>query len=143
MTAIGCVRLGLWQLDRLEQRQLTNAVGEQRLASEPVSLETLLAEGAEVTVFDPIATGALKAAYPQASITYATELLAAVASAAVVVIMTRWAEFKEVPALIAGRDPQPLVVDGRRMLEKTSVARYEGIGLRETAAPQPKIAVGA
>jgi len=26
-------------------------------------------------------------------------------------------------------DPQPLLVDGRRMLDKRDIARYEGIGL--------------
>ncbi|MGH8019524.1 MAG: UDP-glucose dehydrogenase family protein [Opitutaceae bacterium] len=96
-------------------------------------IESLLAGDARVTVFDPIAIDALKAAYPSQNINYATELGTAVASAGVIVIMTRWNEFKQVPALIAGRDPQPLVVDGRRMLQKTSVARYEGIGL--AAAP--------
>lgn len=40
------VRLGFWQLDRLEQRQLMNAVGEERIGAEPVSLASLLA-GAE------------------------------------------------------------------------------------------------
>jgi surfeit locus 1 family protein len=38
------VRLGFWQLDRLEQRRLLNAVGEQRIEAEPASLATLLAE---------------------------------------------------------------------------------------------------
>ncbi len=30
------VRLGIWQLDRLEERRLTNAVGETRLDAAPV-----------------------------------------------------------------------------------------------------------
>jgi len=34
-----------------------------------------------------------------------------------------------VPKIIADRDPQPLIVDGRRMLEPDSVARYTGIGI--------------
>lgn len=40
--AVVFIRLGFWQLDRLEQRQRANAVGEQRLASEPVELAVLL-----------------------------------------------------------------------------------------------------
>jgi surfeit locus 1 family protein len=36
------VRLGIWQLDRLEQRQLQNTIGEQRLGAEPVELSELL-----------------------------------------------------------------------------------------------------
>jgi UDPglucose 6-dehydrogenase len=93
-------------------------------------LETLLREGALVTVYDPIAIAPLQAAYGRHSITYATDLRRAVDTAEVVVIMTRWAEFSELPRLLANRQPQPLVIDGRRMLEKASVARYEGIGLR-------------
>lgn len=38
------IRLGFWQLDRLEQRQMLNAMGEERIEAEPVSLVTLLAE---------------------------------------------------------------------------------------------------
>ena len=94
-------------------------------------LETLLGEGALVTVFDPIATKPLQAAYPSQPIVFAPDLHAAVNEADVIVLMTRWGEFKDVPALVSGRTRQPLVVDGRRMLDKQSVARYEGIGLRE------------
>lgn len=42
------VRLGIWQLDRLEERRLTNAVGETRLAAEPVELSILLDETADL-----------------------------------------------------------------------------------------------
>lgn len=38
VTAVVCVRLGLWQLDRLEQRRVLNRLHEQRLASSPVQL---------------------------------------------------------------------------------------------------------
>lgn len=38
------VRLGVWQLDRLEERRLTNAVGEERLDAAPVELSNLLEE---------------------------------------------------------------------------------------------------
>jgi len=37
------VRLGLWQMDRLEERRTENVVGEQRLAMAPVALSDLLA----------------------------------------------------------------------------------------------------
>ena len=38
------IRLGFWQLDRLEQRQMLNAMGEERIEAEPVNLVTLLSE---------------------------------------------------------------------------------------------------
>ena len=46
-----------------------------------------------------------------------------------IVLMTSWKEFRRLPEMIDGRSPAPLVVDGRRMLSKHSVARYDGIGL--------------
>lgn len=48
--ALGAVfiRLGVWQLDRLEERQLTNAIGETRLEAEPVELSILLGETADL-----------------------------------------------------------------------------------------------
>lgn len=36
------IRLGVWQLDRLEERRIDNQVYQMRLEAEPVSLETLL-----------------------------------------------------------------------------------------------------
>jgi surfeit locus 1 family protein len=38
------IRLGIWQLDRLEQKREENAVGQERLAMETVPLEQLLDE---------------------------------------------------------------------------------------------------
>jgi UDPglucose 6-dehydrogenase/GDP-mannose 6-dehydrogenase len=46
-----------------------------------------------------------------------------------VLLMTRWDEFNELPGMLARLNPHPLFIDGRRMLEKNSIARYEGIGL--------------
>ena len=48
---------------------------------------------------------------------------------AAVVIVTRWDDYRRLPELIAQLDRPPLVVDGRRMLERTSVPSYTGIGL--------------
>jgi UDPglucose 6-dehydrogenase len=48
-----------------------------------------------------------------------------------VVLVTRWAEFKRLPQLLAGT--QVLVVDGRRVLDRTAFAAYEGIGWRRTS----------
>lgn len=42
------VRLGVWQLDRLEERRLMNAAGEERLAAVPVELSALLEESADL-----------------------------------------------------------------------------------------------
>lgn len=44
---VGFVRLGLWQLDRLEERRTSNALVELRQIEEPRSLEALLAQYGE------------------------------------------------------------------------------------------------
>ncbi len=93
-------------------------------------LDALLAEGARITVFDPIATAQLRLAYPGRPLREADRLSEAIAGARVILLMTRWPEFKELPALLAGVTPPPLVVDGRRMLEKNRLPNYEGIGLK-------------
>lgn len=92
-------------------------------------LRALLSSNAKVSVFDPAVSEQLRVVFPEAEIGYAQSLPAAIEGAEIIVIMTRWEEFRSVPQLIAGRVPPPLLVDGRRMLDKASVERYEGIGL--------------
>ena len=53
----------------------------------------------------------------------------AVKQAEAVVIVTRWDHYQQVPELVGQVDPPPLVVDGRRMLDRASVPAYAGIGL--------------
>ena len=59
----------------------------------------------------------------------APSLAAAVAEAEAVILVTRWPEFQALPDLLAGRDDPPLVVDGRRALDRARFRRYAGIGL--------------
>lgn len=88
----------------------------------------LLAEAADVMVFDPVATDEVARVFGD-RVTYAKDLESAVGGAQGIVLMTRWDEFKRVPELLRNRTPQPVVVDGRRLLAKDSLAVYEGIGL--------------
>jgi len=84
--------------------------------------------GAHVDAFDPAAMETARAAVPDA-VRMHDSLESALESAEGVVIMTSWRDFAAVPALLAGRPVQPVVVDGRRMLDPASVERYVGIGL--------------
>jgi UDPglucose 6-dehydrogenase/GDP-mannose 6-dehydrogenase len=43
--------------------------------------------------------------------------------------MTRWDAFQRLPQLLKKNDRQPVVIDGRRMLNKNQLTRYDGIGL--------------
>jgi UDPglucose 6-dehydrogenase len=88
----------------------------------------LLAEaGAEVTVHDPVVGP--EELRGVGDVGYVADLADAVKDADAIVIITRWDEYRKLPELIARMDVPPLVVDGRRMLDKTSVPRYTGIGL--------------
>jgi UDPglucose 6-dehydrogenase len=51
-----------------------------------------------------------------------------VANAAIVLLMTRWDQCTDLPKVLDASGNEPLVVDGRRMLDPESVARYEAIG---------------
>ena len=88
----------------------------------------LLAEaGAEVTAHDPLVGPEALAGL--GDVTYVEDLAAAIKQAEAVVLVTRWDQFRQVPELVAQLDPPPLVVDGRRMLDRASVPAYTGIGL--------------
>lgn len=89
----------------------------------------LLEAGAVVVAHDPIANDAARHALGEAAVTYAGDLERALDGADAVVVVTRWKQFEALPALLARLGRQPLVFDGRRMLRRDAVARYDGIGL--------------
>jgi UDPglucose 6-dehydrogenase len=90
-------------------------------------LRLLREAGAEVTAHDPVVgPEALDGA---GDVTYVADLADAIKQADAVVIVTRWDHYRRLPELIGQLEPPPLVVDGRRMLDKSSVPRYTGIGL--------------
>jgi UDPglucose 6-dehydrogenase len=90
-------------------------------------LRMLREAAAEITVHDPVVGPEVLDGLGE--ITYTTDLADAVKQAEAVVIVTRWDDYARLPGLIGQLDPPPLVVDGRRMLDKTSVPWYAGIGL--------------
>ena len=90
-------------------------------------LRLLLQAGAEVTAHDPVVGSEVLDGFSE--VTCTEDLADAVKQADAVVIVTRWDHYRRLPELIGQLDPPPLVVDGRRMLDKTSVPSYTGIGL--------------
>ncbi len=90
-------------------------------------LRLLGAAGAEVTAHDPVVGP--EALDGLGEITYTADLADAVKQADAIVIITRWDQYRQLPGLVGQLDPPPLVVDGRRMLDKASVPSYAGIGL--------------
>ncbi len=92
-------------------------------------IRTLVDSGAKVTTYDPVATDEAKKVLGDIDVTYAASMHEAIDQANVIMVVTSWSEFAEIPALIAPRAYQPLVIDGRRMLDQHAVMHYEGIGL--------------
>jgi len=92
-------------------------------------IELLLREGATVKAYDPQGNAGARKQLAEKTVAIVDSMKECVAGAAAVVIVTRWAEFKELPALLKKTNPSALIVDGRRMLDKDSFPRYTGIGL--------------
>lgn len=57
VVALVCIRLGIWQLDRLEERRAVNAEVSAALASEPIPLDAVLAEDADPAYRRVVASG--------------------------------------------------------------------------------------
>ena len=88
----------------------------------------LVTEGARVTAYDPAAREEASRIYEH-TIQLCGSQEECIRDAEAVVLVTRWKEFGKLPELLAAMENPPLLVDGRRMLDKRSVPRYEGIGL--------------
>jgi len=104
---------------------------DMREASSLVLSARLLADGAAISVYDPVAEEEARKLIP--GVTFAESALAAVAGADAVVLVTEWSEFGELDfAAVAGAMDGRLVVDGRNFLDPVAVRGagllYEGIG---------------
>ncbi|MFP6905720.1 MAG: UDP-glucose/GDP-mannose dehydrogenase family protein [Verrucomicrobiota bacterium] len=92
-------------------------------------IQALLDENADVVGFDPIAEAGMKHLYPVGQIRYADSVVEAIDGVDAILLVTRWKEFEDLPEMLSTMTKAPLLVDGRRMLDKQSVEHYEGIGL--------------
>ena len=91
-------------------------------------IQQLLAEKAVVQAYDPAARQEARKIFPNGQVRLCVTLVESLAEAEAVVLITSWEEFRQLPELLKGLDRQPLVVDGRRILDPKSMAKYEGIG---------------
>ena len=92
-------------------------------------MRELLAEGARIKAFDPIANAEAKKAFADQRVTYCSDLRSAIAEVDAVIVVTPWPQFRELPALLRDRDPPVIFVDGRRAFDRDCLPRYVGIGL--------------
>ena len=122
-----------------------------REASSLVLAPRLLAEGAQVRAWDPVAIEDARPYLP--GIQLYDDLLEAVSGADAAVIVTEWNELREIPrSEVRNAMKLPLIVDGRNLLDPETVRRagfvYEGIGrpsspVEERLGPQPDELPGA
>jgi UDPglucose 6-dehydrogenase len=92
-------------------------------------INDLLDLGAEIVAYDPIANQEAAQIFGTKNVKFSDSLEEAIENVEAVVLVTRWSEFQIVPELLARLNPQPLLIDGRRMLDKNRFTKYEGIGL--------------
>jgi UDPglucose 6-dehydrogenase/GDP-mannose 6-dehydrogenase len=85
--------------------------------------------GAVIKAYDPAALDHAQKVLGNNNITYCRNLRQTLDDVDVVVLLTCWEEFQRIPELFGNLTPQPLLIDGRRMLDKNSFSRYDGIGL--------------
>jgi UDPglucose 6-dehydrogenase len=118
---------------------------DMREASSVVIASRLLAEGATVKAWDPVASDEAKRLLPDVVI--AESILDAVAEADAAVVVTEWEEVRNLP-LEEVRDAMRgrLIVDGRNALDPAAVAAsglaYEPIGRASADAAEPLEAHG-
>jgi len=109
---------------------------DMREASSLVLAARLQGEGAEVVAYDPVASE--RAAELLGSVEMATSALEALDGADAAVLVTEWAEFKDLDwSVAAERMTRPLVVDGRNFLDPEAIVsagfEYEGIGRQSSS----------
>jgi UDPglucose 6-dehydrogenase/GDP-mannose 6-dehydrogenase len=97
-------------------------------------VNALHAEGAVISAFDPVAIEEAQKVFTDVDIEYAASIEAAVQGVDAVIIVTIWDEFHTLPDIINNMASQPLLIDGRRMIDKDAVSRYDGIGMTSRSA---------
>jgi UDPglucose 6-dehydrogenase len=109
-----------------------------REASSLVLSARLQGEGAEVVAYDPVAVE--RASQMLNSVEMADSPMAALEGADAAVLVTEWAEFRDLDWTAAAETmTRPLVVDGRNFLDPQALTaagfEYEGIGRQPRQAP--------
>lgn len=103
-------------------------------------IRELLDCGARVKAFDPVARMEAERHFGAGSLEFAASLEDAVRDSDAVLLLTRWPEFERLPQVFADCEVQPLLIDGRRVIPRSGVERYEGIGIGPSVVTEKKLA---
>lgn len=88
----------------------------------------LLDAGAVVSAYDPIARSMAEPVF-DGEVRFEDTLEDAISGVDAILVMTRWQHFERLPELMRETGSSAAVIDGRRLIPKTAVEHYEGIGL--------------
>ena len=91
-------------------------------------VKNLIGHEAKIKAYDPVARHEAQKLFGNCNIVFCDDLYQTINDVQAIVLLTRWEEFKDIPELLVHMDQQPLFIDGRRMLDKSRIAKYEGIG---------------
>jgi len=84
-----------------------------------------------IKIYDPLVQEYSKKLFNTNKIVYSESLKSAIDGVDVIIIITRWDEFSNIPDILNAENQHPLIIDGRRLLDKNTYAFYEGIGLNQ------------
>lgn len=91
-------------------------------------IRELLAREAIVLAYDPVAQHQAEKLLGNRRIRYCSSAREAVEASQAVVLVTRWDEFRSLPEIFGRMVRQPVLIDGRRLIDPPDVMAYEGIG---------------
>jgi UDPglucose 6-dehydrogenase len=91
-------------------------------------LQTLIRDGAQVSICDPMAEEESIAGFGTA-VRMFRSLEEGVRGAAAILLVTAWDDFRCLPSILRETGAHTLVIDGRRMFNRNDFNNYEGIGL--------------
>lgn len=93
------------------------------------TIKNLLAQKACIDAYDPIAVDNAKLEFNQHNVIFHDNIQNSIAKADVVLVLTAWEEFKNLDIILRENKLNPLVVDGRRFLDKSRFNKFEAIGM--------------
>ena len=92
-------------------------------------VRALIDAGAAVQGYDPAALDTARSVFAADPVRLCETLEAAVDGTEALLLVTRWPEFGRLAQVLDRMANPPVVIDGRRMLNPTAFAHYDGIGL--------------
>ena len=123
------VRSALWTLrgKRLAVLGLAFKGGTDDIRESPAIsiIESLLAEGSEVQVYDPAAMAHARELLPEEKVRFAGSAYDAIEAADALLVLTEWQDFKDLDfARVRGLLRYPIIIDGRNLFDPAAMREH-------------------